>query len=108
MRRFSAVQRHYGPDLLPRNCTAHQVPHAHQVVGRAGKREDPIDFQGSAMPHFAQQRNDLQPTKTFFDALPLLLTDGITPLSRGATINGAAAFDSRTTRQGGYAISQKK
>src|SRR5438094_632014 len=76
---FSAVQRHYGPDLLRRNCTAHQVPHAHQVVGRAGKREDPIDFQRSAMPHFAHQRNGLQPAKTFFDALPFLLAEGIAP-----------------------------
>jgi hypothetical protein len=38
-KRFSAVQRHYGPDLLRRNYAAHQVPHAHQVVGRAGRRE---------------------------------------------------------------------
>src|SRR5260370_22493160 len=50
---------------------------SHQIVGRARKREDPIYFQRSAMPHFAQQRNGLQPAKTFFDALPLLLTDGI-------------------------------
>src|SRR5258708_22996221 len=98
MRRFSAVQRHYGPDLLPRNCTAHQVPHAHQVVGRAGKREDPIDFQRSAMPHFAQHRNGLQPAKTFFDALPLLRADGIAPLPRGAAINGAAASSPKVLR----------
>jgi hypothetical protein len=34
-------------------------------------------LQRPAMPHFAQQRNSLQPAKTFFDALPLLLTDRI-------------------------------
>src|SRR5882724_12512217 len=90
-KRFSAVQRHYGPDSLPRNYAAHQVPHAHQVVGRAGKREDPIDFQRSAMPHLAQQRNGLQPAKAFFDALPLLLTAGIALAQRGAAINGATA-----------------
>ena len=28
-------------------------------VGCAGKREDPINSQRSAMPHFAQQRNGL-------------------------------------------------
>src|SRR4030088_3526997 len=50
------------------------------------------------MPHFAQQRNGFQPTKTFFDALPLLLTDGITPLSRGAAINGAATSSSKVLR----------
>jgi len=90
-KRFSSVQRHYSPDLLRRNYAAHQVPHAHQVVGRVGEREDPIDFQRSAMPNFAQQRNGLQPAKTFFDALPLLLTDGIALLPRGAIVNGAAA-----------------
>src|ERR1700723_658409 len=90
-KRFSAVQRHYGPDLLRWNYAAHQVPHAYQVVGRAGEREDPIDFQRSAMPNFAQQRNGLQPAKTFFDALPLLLTEGIALVQRGAIINGAAA-----------------
>ena len=90
-KRFSAVQRHYGPDLLRRNYAAHQIPHAHQVVGRAGESEDPIDLQRSAMAHFAHQRNGLQPAKTFFDALPLLLADGIAPVPRGAAINGAAA-----------------
>jgi len=65
----------------------HQVPHAHQIVSRAGEGEDPIDLQRSAMPHFAQQRNGLQPTKTFFDALRLLLTDGIARVSCRATID---------------------
>ena len=50
------------------------------------------------MPHFAQQRNGLQPAKTFFDALPLLLADGIARLSRGATINGAAASSPKVLR----------
>jgi hypothetical protein len=97
-KRFSAVRRHHGPDLLPRNYAAHQVSHAHQVVGRAGKREDPIDFQRSAMPYFAHQRNGLQPAKTFFDALPLLLADDIAPLPRGAAINGAAASSPKVLR----------
>ncbi len=89
--------RHYNPDGLRRNCAAHQVPHAHQVVGRAGKGEDPINFQ-PAMPHFAQQGNGFQPAKTFFDALPLLLADDIAPLPRGATINGAAASSPKVLR----------
>jgi hypothetical protein len=49
----------------------------YHVVGRAGKREDPIDFQRSAMPHFAEQRNGLQPADRFFDALPLFLGGGL-------------------------------
>ena len=70
---LNTVQRHYGPDGLRRNCAARQVPHAHHIVGRAGKRKDPIDFQRSAMPHFAEQRNGLQPAERIFDALPLFL-----------------------------------
>jgi transcriptional regulator with AAA-type ATPase domain len=50
------------------------------------------------MPHFAQQGNSLQPAKTFFDALPLLLADDIALLPRGATINGAAASASKVLR----------
>src|SRR5260370_91802 len=50
------------------------------------------------MPHFAQQRNGLQPAKTFFDALPLLLTDGIALVQRRPIINGAAASSSRILR----------
>src|SRR6266567_2109678 len=50
------------------------------------------------MPHFAQQRNGLQPAKTFFDALPLLLTDGIARVSRRATIDGAAASSPKILR----------
>ena len=30
---------------------SHQVSHAHQVVGRASERKDPIHLQRSAMPH---------------------------------------------------------
>src|SRR5260370_31249573 len=96
--RFRTVQGHHGPHGLHWNCAAHQVPHAHQVVSRAGEREDPIDLQRPAMPQLAQQRNGLQPTKTFFDTLPLLLTDGIPRVSRLATINSAAASSSRVLR----------
>src|SRR5258707_13543699 len=50
------------------------------------------------MAHFAQQRNGLQPTKTFFDTLPLLLADGIALALRRAAINGAAASSSKVLR----------
>jgi hypothetical protein len=97
-KRFGAVQRHDGPDLLRWNYAVHQIPHAHQVVGRAGEGEDPIDFQRSAMQNFEQQRNSFQPAKTFFDALPLLLADDIAALPRGAPINGAAASSPKVLR----------
>src|SRR5215469_10757413 len=74
---FRFVRRHYGPDLLRLNCRSYQVAHAHQVVGCAREGKDPIYLQGSAMTHFAQQRDGLQPAKTFFDALPFLLADGV-------------------------------
>ena len=50
------------------------------------------------MPHFAHQRNGLQPAKTFFDAFPLFLADGIAPLPRRAAINGAAASSPKVLR----------
>jgi hypothetical protein len=95
---FSAFRRHHGPDLLRRNCRSHQVSHAHQVVGCAREGKDPIYLQGSAMTHFAQQRDGLQPAKTFFDALPFLLTEGVASMSRGSTIDRAAASPSQVLR----------
>jgi mRNA interferase HigB len=46
------------------------------------------------VPQFAQQRNGLQPAEAFFDALPLLLAEGIARLSRGAAVDGTAASSS--------------
>jgi hypothetical protein len=43
------------------------------------------------MPQLAQPRHRLQPAKTFFDALPLLLADLVSRVPRGARIDGAAA-----------------
>ena len=97
-RRCSSVQRHYGPVELRRNYAVHQVPHAHQIVSRARKRKDPIDLQRPAMPYFAQQRNRLQPAKTFFDALPLLLTDRVARVPRRATVDGAATSSPKVLR----------
>jgi len=37
--RFSAVQRHYGPDGLHRNWAAHQVSHANQLKTAGSQRE---------------------------------------------------------------------
>src|SRR5437016_6918340 len=95
---WSAVQIPYDLGLLRRNCRSHQVSHAHQVVGCAREGKDPIYLQGSAMTHFTQQRDGLQPAKTFFDALPFLLADGVARVSRGSTINGAAASASQVLR----------
>src|SRR5258705_51436 len=50
------------------------------------------------MPHLAQQRNGLHPAKSFFDTLPLLLTDGIARVSHRAAIDSAAASSSCVLR----------
>src|SRR5262245_25063095 len=47
------------------------------------------------MPHFAQQRNGLQPTKALFDALPFLLAEAVARLPAGAPIDGAAVLRPR-------------
>jgi len=97
-RRFRTLRRHYGPDLLRQNGSSHQVSHAHQIVGCASERENPIHFQCAAVPQFAQQRDGLQPAEAFFDALPLLLAEGIARLSRGAAVDGTAASSSGVLR----------
>src|SRR5947208_2386091 len=66
---------HVDLDLQRWDCR--EVSHAHQVVGCAGEGEDPVHFAHSAMPHFAQQGDRLQPAETLFDALSLLLTESI-------------------------------
>ena len=96
--RFRALRRHYGMDLLRPNGSGHQISHAHQIVGGACKRENPIHFQRAAMPHFAQQGDGLQPAEAFFDALPFLLADGITHLSRGAAVDGTPTSSSAVLR----------
>ncbi len=39
------------------------------------------------MPHLPQQRDRLQPAEALFKALPFPLTDGISDVRRGASIN---------------------
>src|SRR5437870_12873004 len=52
---------HVDLDLQRWDCR--EVSHAHQVVGCAGEAEDPVHFAHSAMPHFAQQGDRLQPAE---------------------------------------------
>ena len=83
-------QTHVGTDLHRRNRSG-QVTHTHQIVGRAGEGKNPVHLAHSAMPNLAHQRNRFQPSEALFNALPFSLTDGITCVPRGATINRAAA-----------------
>jgi hypothetical protein len=84
------LKTHVGPDLHRRNCGG-QVSHAHQIVGGASESKNSVHFAHSAMPHLPHQRNRLHPAEAFFDSLPLLLTEGVTRVPRGAAINRAAA-----------------
>ena len=71
-------------------CSA-QVPHTYQVVSGTGEGEHPVHLKDPAMAHFPQQRDRLQPSETFFDALPLLLADSIAGVARGTCVDGAPA-----------------
>ena len=54
-----------------------QIPHAHQIIGRTSEAEHPVHLENSTMPYFSQQRDRIQPTETFSDALPLDLAHAI-------------------------------
>ena len=88
-------------DLAELNQRSAQVPHAHQVVSGTGEGEYPVHLENPAMTHFPQQRDRLQPPETFFDALPLLLADGIARVTRGTRIDGAPASPPIVLRHGG-------
>ena len=80
---------HFGLDLRRQNCV--QVPHAHQIVGRAGEGEDPIHSAHPTMANLAHERDRLQPPEALFDTLPLSLAHRIARVPRGAAVNRAAA-----------------
>ncbi len=90
-------ETHVGPDLRHRNCGG-QVSHAHQIVGGAGQGKYPVHFAHPAMSNLAHERDRLQPAEAFFNPLPLLLTDGVTRVPRGAAINRAAPASSQVLR----------
>jgi hypothetical protein len=83
-------ERHVRPDLHRRNGGG-QVAHPHQIVGGTGQGKYPVHFAHPAMPDLSHQRDGLQPAKTFFDPLPLLLAEGVTRVPRGAAINRATS-----------------
>jgi hypothetical protein len=84
------LETHVGPDLRQRNCGG-QVSHAHQIVGGAGQRKDPVHSADPTMPHLPHERDRLQPAEAFFDPFPPLLADGVTRVPRGAAINRATS-----------------
>src|SRR3989440_6309505 len=90
---------HVDLDLQRWDCR--EVSHAHQVVGCAGEGEDPVHFAHSAMPHFAQQGDRLQPAETLFDALSLLLTESIAGMLCRAPVDCAPTAPCQVLRHMG-------
>src|ERR1041384_65670 len=75
-----------------------ETSHAHQIVGGTGEGKNPVHFAHPAMVHLAQKRDGLQPSKAFFDSLPLSLAECIPSMSCGAAINGAPAASADVLR----------
>src|SRR5882672_12547743 len=64
-----------------------QISNTDQVISRSREDEDPVDAFAAAVPQLAQQADRLQPTKDLFDPFALPLTDLITRMPSGTTIN---------------------
>lgn len=64
-----------------------QISNADQVVSRGREDEDPVDAFATAVPQLAQQPDRLQPTEDLFDSFAFPLTDLVTRMPGGATIN---------------------
>src|SRR5882672_2390489 len=69
-----------------------QISNADQVISRGREDEDPVDAFAAAVPQLAQQADRLQPTEDLFDSFAFPLTDLITRMSGGSTINGRATI----------------
>jgi hypothetical protein len=69
-----------------------QISNANQVISGGREDENPVDAFAAAMAQLAQQAHRLQPTKDLFDPFAFPLTDLITRMSGGATINGRTAI----------------
>src|SRR4051812_37594314 len=61
-----------------------QSAHPHDVVRRRGEGEDPVDERSAAMPELPEAPDRLHPPEALLDELPLLLTDGVPRVARGA------------------------
>src|ERR1700687_3511753 len=85
---MSTVQRHYSPVIS--GCRL-QVPQSDQVVRCDREGEHPFHAVQASMPKLPEAAHGLQPTEDLFHALPLLLTDLIAGVSRGALVDRTAA-----------------
>ena len=81
----------FRPNLSSKNSSA-QISHAHQIVGGTGEGKEPVHSTDSTMTQLPQERNRLQPPKTFFDPLPPLLTQSIAQVTCRAPVNRAPAI----------------
>ena len=69
-----------------------QVTHSYQVVDSGGEGKHPTDPVRPSMPGLAQAADGLHPAEDLFHAFALDLTNGITRMARGATVDGAVNF----------------
>jgi hypothetical protein len=83
----AAVARHYGSTLR----SYQERAQANQVIGRRGKRDDPVDELPAAVPQLPQATG-LHPTKHLLDELASSLADGVARVPRRPAINRAVGL----------------
>ena len=91
------LETHFAIDLHRGNCDG-EIPHPHQIVGRAGEGEDPIHFAHSTMPNLAHQRSRLQAAEALFDPFLLSLAQRVTRIPRSLSINRTATWSRMIVR----------
>jgi hypothetical protein len=72
---------------IPHAAAPQEIAHPHQVIDRCGEGEEPADSWHGPMFHVTEQPHGLHPAKDLFDAFAVLLTDRVTSVSRGPTVN---------------------
>src|SRR5687767_3395269 len=84
---FSSVDMALAPVSLRLD---RQLRHAHEVVRRSHPPGRELRFVGSPITRFPKPAHRFHPTEDLFDFLSYLLTDAVTPMTRGASIDGAS------------------
>src|SRR6202162_5727279 len=85
-------------------CSSQQIADSHQVVNRRGPGEHPGHALSASVTNFTHQTHRFHPTKDLFHSLALALADCVTPMPRGALIDGAAAVGVVLRHVGGNVV----
>jgi membrane protein len=97
----SSVKRRCACSLVSSGRLREQRAHPHQIEGRRGEDEGPVDARAAAVPQLAQQADGLHPAKALLDQLPFLLTDRVARMTRRPRIDRTAAGSRDTGRHAG-------